>query len=99
MLRWVLRSRNIDDFNARHPAVVMRSLLDETVADGEIVEPDASGGPSFRLLQNHGSEIKSVLIFSALGNDQSDIVVLFTGARLFSRLIIAAITICGDSSR
>jgi hypothetical protein len=58
MLRWVLRSRNNNDFNARHPAVVraLRSLPDETVVDGEIVELDAPGRPSFSLLQTHGSE-------------------------------------------
>ncbi|SRR5216684_966333 len=31
-------------------------------------------------------KIKSVLISSALGNDQSDIVVLFTGAKLFKSI-------------
>ena len=54
--------------------------------DGEIVALDASGQPSFSLLQHHGSEIKSVLISSALGNDQSNIVVLFTGAKLFKSI-------------
>jgi len=52
-----LRSRNNNDFTARHPAVVrgLAGLPDETVIDGELVAFDAAGRPSFNAMQNHTS--------------------------------------------
>src|SRR5216684_9423682 len=50
-----LRSRNGKDFSHRFPALVhaLERLADETVIDGEIVALDATGRPSFYLLQNY----------------------------------------------
>jgi bifunctional non-homologous end joining protein LigD len=55
--RLQFRSRNDNDFGARYPAI-LRALVpmpDETVIDGEVVELDPEGRPSFNLLQNYGS--------------------------------------------
>jgi bifunctional non-homologous end joining protein LigD len=52
-----LRSRNDNDFSIRYSSIVkaLSRLPNETVIDGEIIAFDASGRPSFNLLQNHGS--------------------------------------------
>jgi DNA ligase D-like protein (predicted ligase) len=52
-----LRSRNDNDFSRRYPALAraLASLPAETVVDGEVVALDASGRPSFNILQNHAS--------------------------------------------
>ena len=49
-----LRSRNDNDFNQRYPAIVkaLAAMPDQTVIDGEVVAPDATGKPSFNALQN-----------------------------------------------
>jgi bifunctional non-homologous end joining protein LigD len=60
----LLRSRNNKDFNAKYPSIAkaLASLPDETVIDGEVVALDASGRPSFNLLQNVGSS-KANLVY------------------------------------
>ena len=52
-----LRSRNDNDFSLRYPAITkgLSSLPNETVVDGEVVALDASGKPSFNILQNHAA--------------------------------------------
>ncbi|HET9219777.1 MAG TPA: non-homologous end-joining DNA ligase [Terriglobia bacterium] len=59
-----LRSRNNNDFSARYRDITaaLRSLLDETVIDGEVVALDEEGRPSFNLLQNYDSS-KAHLIY------------------------------------
>jgi DNA ligase D-like protein (predicted ligase) len=61
----LLRSRNNKDFNAKYPRVVtaLAALPDETVIDGEIVALDASGRPSFNLLQNAGTSKLAVVYY------------------------------------
>jgi hypothetical protein len=50
------RSRNDNDYNARHPGLVkaLGSMPDETVIDGDIVALDGEGRPFFNALQNLG---------------------------------------------
>jgi len=83
-----LRSRNNKDFNGRYPAVAkaLAALPDETVIDGEVVALDASGRPRSTCSRTRARKLESVLISSALGNDQSDIVMLFTRAELFKSI-------------
>jgi bifunctional non-homologous end joining protein LigD len=63
--RVYLRSRNNNDFASRYKQVTMglESLPDETVIDGEIVALDASGRPSFNLLQNLASAAAPVVFY------------------------------------
>jgi len=58
-----LRSRNDNDFSSRYPAIAgaLAALPDETVIDGEIVALDASGRPSFNILQSGSS--KTTIIY------------------------------------
>ena len=60
-----LRSRNDKDFNARYPTIVraLAAIPDETVIDGEVVALDESGRPSFRALQDGGSDICSLVYY------------------------------------
>ncbi len=48
-----LRSRNDNDFASKYPLIpkALAAMPDETVLDGELVALDASGRPSFNLLQ------------------------------------------------
>jgi DNA ligase D-like protein (predicted ligase) len=50
-----LLSRNGNDFSARFPTLVkaLAALPDNTMVDGEIVALDATGHPSFSVLQNY----------------------------------------------
>src|SRR5712692_8148286 len=52
-----LASRNGKDFSQRFAELVrpLEPLADETVIDGEIVALDATGRPSFNLLQNYAT--------------------------------------------
>jgi bifunctional non-homologous end joining protein LigD len=52
-----LMSRNGKDFSRRFPTLAraLEALLDETAVDGELVALDATGRPSFNLLQNYTS--------------------------------------------
>jgi len=52
-----LRSRNDHDFSRRYPTIAraFSPLPNETVVDGEVVALDASGKPSFNILQNHAA--------------------------------------------
>ena len=60
----LLRSRNDKDFNSKYPGIAkaLSVLPDETLIDGEVVALDATGRPSFNLLQNVGSS-KATLVF------------------------------------
>src|SRR5947207_4529680 len=60
-----LRSRNDNDFSIRYSGVLkgLAKLPDETVIDGEVVALDASGRPSFNILQNYGSSKAPVLYY------------------------------------
>jgi len=61
-----LRSRNDKDFNTKYPAIIqaLPAMPDETVIDGEIVDLDELGRPSFSALQNHGSGAASVVYYA-----------------------------------
>ena len=61
----MLRSRNNNDFNGRYPAVAkaLATIPDETVLDGEVVALDATGRPSFNLLQNYGSAKAAIVYY------------------------------------
>jgi len=76
----LLRSRNNKDFNSRYPAVAkaLAALPDETVIDGEVVALDASGRPSFSIVQNHGSSGAPIVYYV--------FDVLFTRAELFKSI-------------
>ena len=60
-----LRSRNDNDFSARHPGVVkgLAKLPDNTVIDGEVIAFDDEGRPSFNALQNYGSAAAPVVYY------------------------------------
>ena len=60
-----LRSRNDKDFSGRYPAITkaLAALPDETVIDGEIMALDATGRPSFNILQNYGSSTAPVFYY------------------------------------
>ena len=76
----LLRSRNDKDFNSKYPGIAkaLAPLQDDTIIDGEVVALDATGRPSFNLLQNVGSS-KATLVFYAF-----DVLVLAKTARLCS---------------
>jgi bifunctional non-homologous end joining protein LigD len=58
-------SRNGKDFSHRFRALVhaLEPLADETVIDGEIVARDATGRPSFNLLQNYAIREYSLVFY------------------------------------
>ena len=63
-----LWSRNQKDFTRRFPEVVkgIAGLPSDTVIDGAIVALDASGRPSFNLLQGFGNAQAIVLAYDGL---------------------------------
>lgn len=64
--RIILLSRNGKDFTRRFQPIAsaLEALPDETVIDGEVVALDATGRPSFNLLQNYASS-EYTLVFYA----------------------------------
>jgi ATP-dependent DNA ligase len=61
----LLRSRNNKSFNDKYSSVAkaLAALPDETVIDGEVVALDATGRPSFNLLQNVGSSKPNLVYY------------------------------------
>jgi bifunctional non-homologous end joining protein LigD len=61
-----LWSRNQKDFTRRFPDVVkgIAELPSDTVIDGEIVALDASGKPSFNLLQGFGGGASAIVLYA-----------------------------------
>jgi bifunctional non-homologous end joining protein LigD len=61
-----LWSRNQKDFTRRFPGVVkgIAELPSDTVIDGEIVALDASGKPSFNLLQGFGGAASAIVLYA-----------------------------------
>jgi ATP-dependent DNA ligase len=61
-----LWSRNQKDFTRRFPDVVkgIAELPSDTVIDGEIVAVDASGKPSFNLLQGFGGGASAIVLYA-----------------------------------
>jgi ATP-dependent DNA ligase len=61
-----LWSRNQKDFTRRFPDVVkgIAELPSNTVIDGEIVALDATGKPSFNLLQGFGAGASAIVLYT-----------------------------------
>jgi ATP-dependent DNA ligase len=61
-----LWSRNQKDFTRRFPGVVkgFAELLSDTIIDGEIVVLNATGKPSFDLLQGFGGEASAIVLYA-----------------------------------
>jgi DNA ligase D-like protein (predicted ligase) len=62
--RILFRSRRDNDFSRKFPSIAkaLRTLLDETLIDGEVAALDEQGRPSFNLLQNYQSA-KGTLVY------------------------------------
>src|SRR5712671_3639680 len=91
-----LASRNGKDFSLRFAELVrpLEPLADETVIDGEIVALDATGRPSFHLLQNSATHEYSLVFYfdllilagGDLGNERLEIRRKLLRTRVMPRL-------------